>query len=840
MKKWGKRIAVALVCLVVMGAVLGAGGELWMNRLAERRLPALDGEVRHPALKAPVEVVRDQWGVPHISAGSETDAYFALGYVMAQDRLFQLELLRRVASGELAELLGPPLVRIDKVARSFQLREKAEETVQNTRTDNPALAALADAFCAGVNHFQDTGPLPFEFTVLGITPRPFTPVDSLVVAAILPITFADALRAEVISTTLIEKFPDLPMADLFPGYSLEDLPESIMESPEEATEWLKEHPMRRPSEAYEKPVFTGGEKLAVASAVKFLEPFLGINNGGGRALGSNSWILGPSRTVHGKPILANDPHITFSNPGVWYEAHVTFGETDLYGLYLPLIPLALIAHTPRIAWGLTMFSNDDVDLYRERFDPQNPDRVLYKGEWTEVKRVRELIKVRFGQDVDASLRVTPHGPVITDLFRMLNHYDGPDISMSWVWQRVPYTDLEGLYRMNRARNYDEFAAAMPLFTSPGLNISYVDGEGNIAWWAAGKIVLRPPHLNHKTLHDGASGRDEILGFLPFEDNPHLKNPECGFIITANNLSTVKPVGPMEQFEGYWQPVDRAALIRECLAAKEKWSAEELLDMQMDDRSFTAPRLLGEAIPLLRGEGAVWDDLERECLDLLEQWDHRHGTDSAGGLLFQYFCDFLSEEALADDLGPELHAGYTMTAEHWNFFRELVRRDDAPFWDNRNTSKKETRLDIMHNAFRHAVQALCDKFGGEVSNWKWGNVHTLTFTHPFGYVPGLGRFINIGPFPTSGAYHTINNMICMGGKRNFKIIAGPSTRRVVDFGEDAGPRAWLVLPTGNSGNWKSPYYADQAEMFIRGDTREALHTPGQIASGARHRLRLLPQ
>ncbi len=833
MKRWAKRLLVLGVCAAVLLAALGGGAAVWLNRAAERDIPPMDGELR-AGVAAPVEIVRDEWGVPHIRAESEGDAHFALGYVMAQDRLFQMELMRRAASGELAALLGPPLVKIDRLARMFLLRDKAEETARRIHAESPEVAAVADAFCAGVNAFQEDGPLPFEFGVLGIAPRPFTLADSLTVAAILPITFADALRVDVFSSVLRERHPDLPVDLLFPGYALEEAPETIMETPEEAAAWVRDHPLPLPERER-----AGAAPQDAAKAL--LDALFAVNALWGGALGSNSWVLGPSRTTTGKPLLANDPHIGFTNPSIWYEAHLTFGDVDNHGLYLPPIPLALIAHTPRLAWGLTMFCNDDIDLFREQFDPADPGRVMHKGEWTEAKTVPQTIAVRFGPDAHFDVRVTPHGPVVTDLFRLANGYTGPDISMSWVWQRVPYTDLEALHALNRAKTLDEFERGVALVTSPGLNISYADTEGNIAWWAAGKIVVRPEHVNHKSLLDGASGRDEPRGFLPFAQNPQLKNPACGFIVTANNLSTVKPVGPLPHLQGNWEPPDRAALIREELQKREKWDAAGALALQMGDRSHTAPPVLAAVLPVLRERRDTLGRVEAEALALLEAWDLRHDAASPGAPLFAYLSEHIIRAALADEVtdGKSLDY-YIALPECWMFLRYLVTREDTPFWDDRRTAAVETREDMLHRAFRAAVSALERRLGADPRAWKWGDIHTMTFRHPFGYVPVLGAPFNIGPFPASGARNTINNMASLGSGGNYEVIGGPSTRRVVDFAGDGAPKVDLVLPTGNSGHWKSPHYGDQAPLFMAGQTRRARFTRGEVDAGRRHTLRLLPK
>ncbi len=820
MKKWARR----LLALLLLSCLLACAAVLWVLRLAETRLPALDGEIRHESLKGPVRVLRDEWGVPHILAENEEDAYFALGHAVAQERLFQLELLRRLSSGELAELLGPPLVRLDKIARSFRLRRKAEETAAILSAEHPRLAALMGAYCAGINHFQETGPPPFEFTVLQIPVRPFTPVDCLTAAAILPITLADALRVDSLHALIEARCPGKPVSELFPNHDLHPN-HTIIEGgvPPEGV----------PAAAKN----TAAAPQPMAALAAWNEALFEVTRKLSPALGSNSWVLNGGRTVSGKALLANDPHIGFTNPSVWYEAHLVYGDVNHYGHYFPLIPLALTAHTEKIAWGLTMFSNDDVDFYRETFDPNNPDRVMHQGEYTDVKRETARIKVRFGRDVDAEIRVTPHGPVVTDLFRILNGHNGPDISMSWVWQQVPYTDLIALHRMNTARTYDEFAAAMPLITSPGLNVSYADADGNIAWWAAGKIVLRPGHVNGKTLLDGASGKDEITGYAPFGDNPHLKNPPRGHIVTANNLPTMNLYGG-KLLDGYWQPSDRAVRITDRLESAPKWDAESAMALQNDDYAATADAMLGVILPAVKARQDGRTPLESGAASLLESWDRRHGISSAGALVFHYLCDRITVEALQDELGPELLNNYFDTADQWICLKSLLQNPDSPFWDRTGTPEVETRDTVIADAFSGAVAELRRDHGDAPGQWQWGRAHTVTYSHPFGYLPGAGRLFNIGPLPSPGAYHTINNMVHMGGRGNYGVIAGPSTRRVVDF-STSPPQAWMVLPTGNSGQLKSPHYDDQARMFLEGRNRRVHFLREDVEKSKRHELRLLP-
>ena len=820
-KKWMKRLALT-------GVLLPLAGVIWLVILAWTRVPMLDGTVVHPRLSAEVTVNRDDWGVPHIEANTEADAYFALGYVMGQDRLFQMELLRRVAKGELAEVLGPKLVPVDALVRSFQLRPKAEATRALLETTEPEIYGLMEAFIDGLNFRLENEPLPFEHAVLWIPDEPFTVVDCLSIGALLPITFADGLRGDPLYTLLQERLPDHDISQLFPGYHRET-PVTVMETLEEARAYLDAN-RGDPSVAARAPEPAAG----LESLLALLNP---ISEAFGPALGSNSWVLAPSRTKSGQAILANDPHIAFTNPSIWYEARVVFPGHELYGYYLPLVPVALLGQNRHLAWALTMFANDDLDLYRETFHPDDPLQVKYRGAWAPVETSEEVIRVRFGNDVPIVVRRTPHGPVVTDLLHALFDYDGPDVALSWVWQQVDYTDMLAFYRMGRATTYPEFAAALQQITSPGINVSYAGADGNIAWWAAGKIPVRPAHVNNKTLLDGASGKDEFQGFVPFAENPHLLNPPSGVIVTANNKSTVKPVGKVADLQGYWQPGDRAGRIEEVLASREQWDLESLQAVQVDTRAYAASTIVPALTDSLSARSGDLSELESRALAALGAWDHQHGTASAAAAIYQVLCDMTLREALLDEMGETYFKTYGSLADHWNFFKWFIHEPESPYWDDIGTAAVETREDILFQAFRAAVGHLAALQGDGVEGWQWGRLHQLEFKHPFGYLPGLAPLFNIGPFPVSGGAQQVNNMLYGGGELDYDVVAGPSTRRLIDFA--APDRVYGVLPTGNSGNFMSPHYADQAALFIAGSYRTLNSTPDAVADHLESTLRFKP-
>lgn len=826
----------ALVILVVVFAVAGGGWFYWRARAG---MPALDGHISHPSLKAEVTLKRDNWGVPHIYAQNETDAFFALGYAQAQDRLFQMELIRRLAQGQLSEIFGPVMVpKIDAIARSFRLLPKAQEHVERHKDTHPQIHAMSEAYCAGINHFMETGPLPIEFSLLGIPKHTFTPADCMSVAAILPIAFADGLREDALHSMLLDRHPDMDTDVFFPGDRQDPKPVTVMETIEEAIAFLsgEQTPAITPSAPADSaaPVETPAE---VSSLTPLVESLSLLSSRFGHGIGSNSWVVSGARSKSGKPMLANDPHIPFSNPSIWYEAQIECPDFNLYGYYLPLIPLTLIGHNEHFGWALTMLANDDVDLYREEFDPANPARVKYKGEWTDAKVERQTIKVRFGKDVTTDVRVTQHGPIITDLLRLMMGYEGPDVAMSWVWQHLEYTDLLGFYQMGRSKSIDEFRAGVAQITSPGLNVSYADASGNIGWWAAGRLPVRRPDMNSKRLLDGASGKDELLGYLPFEENPQLENPAQGYIVTANNWSTVKPLGANDEIPvmpGYFQPLDRAGRIEDMLEEQPAWTLDDMKRMQYDDLAYTGDEMRGLLVASLDGKADTLTPAEKDVLEILRTWDLKHDIDNVGATIYWSYFEYIVKEWAQDEFGSEKAVAiYDSLADSFNAFKLAMRKPELPGWDNIDTPEKETQQDTLLAAFKRTVRVLKETYGDDPAGWTWGKAHTMEFAHPLGYLPGLNKVFNIGPFPSTGSQQVVNNMLFSPNDAQYKVLAGPSTRRVIDF---AAPEdSYSILPTGNSGHFLSPHYDDQAPLFMTGQYRKLHFTREQVDANTQHTL-----
>lgn len=802
--------------------------------------PVYDGNLEvKERVSSRVTVKRDDNGVPHIYAENEKDAWFALGYVMAQDRLFQMDFYRRLSQGRLAELIGPPAVKYDRILRTLRLRKYAEEIIEKYSAELSPVRESFESFLKGVNTFIEKDILPPEFVILHYRPEPFTFVDCLTSAMIMPVTFADGIRQDLVNLYLKLKYPEDDYSVLSCGYHRES-PVTIMETINEAEEYLKSQGRDLsnwglPSASLFSPVQR--ENLArnieeFMSGWQDIVEFLGVH------LGSNSWVVSGARTRSGMPILANDPHIGFLQPAVWYQAHLVYGDYDLYGFYLPPIPVPLLGQNKDFAWGLTMFANDDHDLYVEILSPNEPLRVKYRGDWVPVVRETETIKVRFGSDVTFERLVTPHGVVVTWGYETLLGYRGPQVSLYWVWQHVPYTDVVAFYKMSHAKDIFSFRDGVSLITSPGINVSYVDSKGNIAWWAGGKIPIRPEHVNPKYPLDGASGKDEVLGFVPFELNPHLINPPWGYIVTANNLSTVKPVGDVKELQGYWEPSDRAYRMEELIGKRKDWTIEDMKLVQLDTFCVPGSQIMSALVPILESWKSNFSDKERKALELLEKWDFYCDVDRVGASVFFVLSDAILRNMLIDDLGEKMFEAYCSVADRWSFYKYIVKDDSSFLWDDRTTEDVvETREEIVVRAFKETVKVLSKKLGENPEDWKWGRLHTVEFKHPLGYIPFFGRLFNLGPYPCPGSYHTVNNMPYIAGIYKYDVVAGPSTRRLVDFAQP--DRVLEILPTGNSGVPLSRWYGDQVERYIKGEYREARMTKEQVDSNTVYTLTISP-
>ena len=495
-KKPMKKLKIFAVSLALLVAALLALGAWHLHN----KQPQRSGTLALAGLSAPVQVHYDERGVPHIRAGNEADLYRALGYVHAQDRLFQMEILRRLAQGELAAVLGPKLLASDKLFRSLGIRERAATYAANMDMQSPAHQALT-AYLDGINHYQATRPVPLEFDLLGIKPRPFTAQDTVAVSGYLAYSFAAAFRTEPALTFV----RDMLGAGYLRMFDLDWHPEGVLtataptQTPMPTTTSAPAHMSR----------LTNADWQGLARVAEASQSAMDL---GGLPLleGSNAWAISGTRTASGKPMLAGDPHIAYSSPSVWYEAHLSAPGFELYGHFQALNPVALLGHNAEFGWSITMFQNDDLDLIAEKVNPDNPQQVWHRQQWVELSTRSETIEVKGQAPVTLTLRRSPHGPIINDAFK--DTLGDTPVAMWWAFLETENPLLEAFYQLNRANTLDKARAAARKIHAPGLNLVWASASGDIGWWAAAKVPLRPTGVNPAFILDAGAGQADKLGY----------------------------------------------------------------------------------------------------------------------------------------------------------------------------------------------------------------------------------------------------------------------------------------------------------------------------------------
>ncbi|NKF27100.1 penicillin acylase family protein [Pseudomonas sp. BGM005] len=797
-----KKGLTVLALLIVIPAI-GVGGYLYSKQ------PTRQGQVELRNLQGSVTVRYDERGVPHIRAENETDLYRALGYVHAQDRLFQMEAMRRLARGELAEVLGPKLLDTDKLFRSLRIRERAASYVAGLDKQSPAWKAL-QAYLDGTNQYQDSHAAPVEFDVLGIPKRPFTAEDSISVAGYMAYSFAAAFRTEPLLTYVRDQLG----ADYLNVFDLDWQPKGVL---------AKGH-------ASSAPVLAAEDWKDLNTLARVSQQAL-IDNGLPQFEGSNAWVIAGSRSKSAKPLLAGDPHIRFSVPSVWYEAQLSAPGFELYGHHQALVPFAFLGHNLDFGWSLTMFQNDDLDLIAEKVNPDNPDQVWYRGQWTDMVSTEQQIAVKGQAPVTITLRQSPHGPIVNDA---LGSAAGKTpIAMWWAFLETPNPILEGFYQLNRADTLAKARAAAAKVQAPGLNIVYANAKGDIAWWASALLPKRPAGVKPGFILDGSSNQADKDGYFPFSANPQEENPARGYIVSAN-FQPVSPTGM--EIPGYYNLADRGQQLNRQLADKNvKWDNEANQKLQLGTATGYGPRLLAPLLPVLRE--VAGNPAEQKLIEQLAQWQGDYPLDSVSATVFNQFLYDLADAAMRDELGNDFFETLLSTRVIDAALPRLAANADSPWWDNRSTPNKETRVDVVRAAWQASMAHLKSTLGDDASGWQWGKAHTLPHGHPLGQQKPLDRIFNVGPFAAPGSHEVPNNLSAKIGPAPWPVTYGPSTRRLVDFADPA--HSLTINPVGQSGVPFDSHYDDQAEAYVDGMYVQAHFSDEEVTANTRSTLKLLP-
>lgn len=787
-----------LLTLVILAVLLSAGVYVFLQTTR----PTYSGQISLPGLTAEVDVFYDDFGVPHIYAGHEEDAYYALGYVHAQDRLFQMEMIRRAASGRLSEILGKDLVKVDKLFRALGINQFAKEHAQKfLKTDTAAWQRAALAYQRGINQFIKTGKTPLEFTIIGIPKEEFTPEDIYHAVGFMSFGFAEGLRIDPV----LEKIKN-----------------------EWGAEYLKDLAVQTPAQAVRIESFSGARKNPLRdSLISYLHDALS-------SLpvpmwqGSNGWAIAGDRTASGKPILANDTHIGFAQPAVWYEAHLEAPGLSFYGHHIAGIPFGLLGQTDRCGWGLTMFENDDTDFYREATNDSG--QVKYKGQWVDITFRKERIKVKDEAEVELIVPSTPHGQVISGIVDFTS--DDEPVSLWWMLNEGDNRALQAAYQLNHAQGIADVEKAASQFSAPGLNVMYADDEGNIAWWAVARLPIRPKHVNSKFFLDGASGHDEPLGYYDFSKNPHAVNPPWGFVYSANNQpDSVDGV----LYPGYYYPRSRAGRIYELLSEQKKWTIDDVKKVSLDVTST----MHADIAHLLADVLAKTNKPEHaRLIEELKNWNGLHDQTLVAPTMYYNLLSQSMRMAMVDEIGAPAFESLAITSLLKNSYEGFIANPESPWWNNTKTETRETREEIVAFAADRTLELLSGNLGQNADRWTWGRVHTLTHKHAFDAVKPLRSFFNVGPFEVSGGSEVLNNLhFSLDSTGYFSVDGGPALRKITDFGDpDHGV---TVSPSGQSGNVMSNHYADQAKMFATGEFRTMWRNRAEIETRSTNRLKLVP-
>lgn len=752
-----KRLVLGLLlALVLLIAGFAAAGYFWIRT----SLPQTTGRIALAGLTAPVRIIRDAHGIPTIIAANEHDADFALGFVHAQDRLFAMDVMRHYGAGRLSEWFGRSTLPIDRVMRTLGIYRAA---ARQYHLLSPALRATLDAYAAGVNAYLATrhGALPPEYYILGVRPAPWRPADSLVWAKLMDLALTGNYRGELLRARLLRHISAADLATLFPPYP-KDGPVVLQE-----TQAL----LRR---------------LPLGRLYALMAPVSGPEHA------SNNWVLSGAHTVSGKPLLANDPHLDFSAPGIWYLVRIEIPGLTLAGVTAPGNPYIVIGHNQRIAWGFTTTGSDVEDLFIEKPVPGNPARYLAPGGSLPFVTRTETIRVRHGAPVTLTVRATRHGPVISDV---IPGSHGAVLALAATWLAPDDRTPQALWAMNHAMNWTQFKAALRDWTAPQQNIVYADVDGHIGFIAPARIPIRAKGEGWLPA-PGWSGAYDWTGTVPFDALPQAFDPPSGRIVTANNKIVADDYPYF--LTRAWAPPQRAERITQLLDAIPRQSPQTTAAIQDDDLSLVARDLLPLMLKLTPGTPTRAPALER-----LRAWNGRMDRSAVAPLLFVAWLRALNREVLAPRLGDAFF-------DYWNLHPEVMRLilTAHPDWcDDPATPRVESCGEALARALDRALAGLAARYGTDMGAWQWGQAHRALFTNAlWAHVPVLGDWINLS-IPADGGDDTVDAgvMAIADHAAPFADRHGPTLRMIVDLVDPAAAR-FMITP-GESGNPLSPHWRD---------------------------------
>ncbi len=821
MKTWMKVVLGIFASFLILILVIALISYIKLKKT----LPDYDGEKKVSGLKERVEIYRDGFAVPLIKADNDEDAAFALGYVHAQERLFQMDIERRAGEGRLSEILGSKAVPIDQMFRTVGIYKNVQSNYSKL---NPVTKKILEAYTRGVNaYLKDAkGKYSIEFDVLGYDPYPWKPEHSLVIAKLMGWELNISWWTDITFSQIVQKF-----------------------GAEKAKELLPDFPENSPTII---PPSLPGVAAIRNDLIKVDRQFRELTGFVGTHIGSNNWIVNGKLSVSGKPIIANDPHLAYTAPCRWFFAIIRSDNWNAEGFTLPGLPAIVIGKNQNIAWAMTNVMADDADFYIEKLD-QAGKNYSVNSSWRKLFIEKDTINVKDSASVIYEIKKTHRGPIISDIHPFGKLYPNAGVNiptMSMRWTGLEFSDeMFAAISINKSKNWEDFKNAVKYFTVPGQNFVYGDDKGNIGYICAAKLPIRAS--NSPTLiYDGTTDANDWKGFVPYEEMPKLLNPPQNFIASANNKT-------IENFKYHisniWEPSSRIDRITELLKSKPVHSKEDYEKYQMDFLSPYAKKIVPFILNAFN-KVKVTDKNLKTALELFSQWDFVMDSRSQVPTIYTHFFQFLIKNIFEDEMGTDLLKEYVFIANvPYRIIPKMLEENKSSFFDNIHTPQVENRDDIIRKSLVDALSELEMNYGSDIKNWQWGEIHKVIFKHPFhDFSSMLDKIINIGPFSIGGDGTTIFNTeysfpeLLEGTRDNqkphrsepYSNILGPSMRYIFDFADRN--HLEFILPTGESGNFMSSHYNDMSQMWLNGKYIKMPLRQDDFIKSSINKLELIPQ
>jgi len=744
--------------LVLFFLIVLIGANIYLNR----SLPKISGEISIAGIIEPVTVIRDEMGIPHIKAANENDLYVAQGYIQAQDRLFQMDLSRRQASGRLSEVVGEAAVDNDKYFRTLGLRRAAEASVE--AYSDVGMNAL-NSFAKGVNLYieelRENGKWPIEFTILGYEPEDWSPVDSLTIGKYMAFDLGGNWQDQAFRYYLLQEFPEEKAYDLFPEY------------PENA------------------PFIISKNELDLSK--QFVNAIIPHEHNG-----SNNWVVSGEKTESGKPLLADDPHLGLATPSIWYQMHLETDDVNVSGVIFAGIPGIILGHNEDVAWGVTNTGPDVQDLYIEKRNPDNPKEFMYNDEWEAAEIISEPIGIKDQKTLDYEVMLTRHGPVISEFAEDL----GRDMVLSLQWTALqPSAELEAILNMNKAKDWTEFEKALQQFETPAQNFVFAAQDGTIAFKANGKIPIRKKD-NGLLPVPGWTDEYEWIGYIPFEELPKTVNPKEGFISTANN-KVVSDSYPYH-ISHNWAQGYRQMRIQEVLKANDKLNVKDMMNLQMDEKNLQAEEFVQRFIGILEN---IKGEKEKAAIDQLAKWDFYDRKEEAAPYIFNIWMGKISDVLLSENINAEMQELFSgRKAAIDQLLRRALEGNSGPWILDAGGIEA-----VLTKSLQLTISQIEEAEGKDMSKWQWGNFHQVYFKHPLSSVSPLHYLFNReGGIGVGGSSVTVKAAAFLDSGI---VDHGASWRFAIDMANTN--EAYHLVGPGQSGHVKSEWYHDQMDDWANG-------------------------